>query len=211
MAHELQNRVLDLISIATGATLEREVAPDWLVRPGRTEIAAQWPTLSEIFMGLTGSELPETMPQRERRRIDAVLVGNDGRRRIVEVDEVQHFTPPRAQTLSLYPVSMETAFDRSEWSRRSTAGAKLRGGGFGRACPPLFPEVGGRHLQRAFRDALADLLPLQFGWAPTLRIGDFETVGWLHRDDAANLMAELLTAKGVNTHGSESSQFGQTR
>jgi hypothetical protein len=41
-----------------------------------------------------------------------------------------------------------------------------------RPCPPLFPDAGGRHLQRAFRDALADLVPLEHGWLPTLRIAD---------------------------------------
>ena len=74
---------------------------------------------------------------------------------------------------------------------------KLRGGGFGRACPPLFPDVGGRHLQRAYRDALADLLPQLHGWAPTLRIGDFEVTSWIHSDDAEDRMADLLESKGL--------------
>lgn len=74
---------------------------------------------------------------------------------------------------------------------------KLRGGGFGRPCPPLFTELGGRHSQCAFRDALADLMPKLYGWAPTLRIGDFEVTAWLHDDDAESRMAVLLGAKGI--------------
>lgn len=197
LARELQNRVLDLVQQATGITLQREVAPLWLMRPGRIETKQLWSTVSSIFNDLTHTDLPNVMPVRERRSIDAVLLGSDGRPRIVEVDEVQHFTPARSRTLALYPEGAETAFDRSEWARRSAAAIKLRGGGFGRACPPLFPELGGRHSQRAFRDALADLMPKLYGWAPTLRIGDFEVQAWLHEDDAESRMAVLLRAKGI--------------
>jgi hypothetical protein len=56
-------------------------------------------------------------------------------------------------------------------------------------------------LQRAFRDALADLLPDQHGWTPTLRIGDFEVLAWLHADDSVQRMKELLSAKGVAVPG----------
>ena len=34
--------------------------------------------------------------------------------------------------------------------------------------------LGVRHRQRAFRDALADLLPALHGFGPTIRIGHFE-------------------------------------
>lgn len=37
---------------------------------------------------------------------------------------------------------------------------------------------GGRHRQRAFRDALADLLPPLHGFGPTIRIGHFEVERW---------------------------------
>lgn len=132
------------------------------------------------------------MPARERRSIDAILTEATGRPRIVEVDEVQHFSPPRARTLALDPSEAQTAFDQSDWANRSAAATRLRGGGFARPCPPLIPEPGGRHLQRAFRDALADLLPSIHGWVPTLRVGDFEILDWLHADDAADRMAALL-------------------
>ena len=135
------------------------------------------------------------MPSRERRSIDAVLTDADGGIRIVEVDEVQHFTPPRARALAHYPPGTGTAFDREEWQRRSAASTKLRGGGFARPCPPLFPDPGGRHLQRAFRDSLADLLPAEHSWRPTLRIGDFEVKDWLHAPDASERMAVLLRNK----------------
>jgi hypothetical protein len=197
MARELQNRVLGLVELVTGTAMEREVSPSWLMRPGQEEAVELWSLVSAIFTDLTGTVLPDEMPLRERRSIDAMMIGSDSRPRIVEVDEVQHFTPPRAQTLALYPSDTVTAFDRAEWCRRSAAVTKLRGGGFGRACPPLFPNLGGRHLQRAFRDALADLLPQLYGWAPTLRIADFEVKVWMHEADAPSQMAALLASKGL--------------
>jgi hypothetical protein len=197
LARELQDQVLQLIELVTGDPMKREVSPPWLMRPGRLELGEQWLVVSAIYRDLTGATLPDEMPVRERRSIDAVMIGSDKRQRIVEVDEVQHFTPPRAQTLALYQLDTETAFDRREWFERSAAVTRLRGGGFGRACPPLFPELGGRHLQRAFRDALADLLPQIHGWAPTLRIADFEVKGWIYAANASSRMADLLTSKGI--------------
>jgi hypothetical protein len=79
---------------------------------------------------------------------------------------------------------------------RETSTRKLgTTGGWGRAKPPLFPEPGGRYLQRAFRDALADLLPSVHGWAPTLRISDFETQGWIHEPTRAHRMLALLDGR----------------
>jgi hypothetical protein len=197
VAREIQNRVLDLVEASLEVPLAREVCPPWLGRPGRVECGDLWPTVQAIYADMTGDGLPDVMPPRERRSIDAVLTGRDGLSRIVEVDEIQHFTSPRARTLALYPGETETAFDRDRWALRSTATTKLRGGGFARPCPPLFPEPGGRHLQRAYRDALADLLPSWHGWLPTLRIGDFEVADWVLDDDATERMRRLLEGKGV--------------
>ena len=63
------------------------------------------------------------------------------------------------------------AFPKGIWIRHSEMKKRLEGGGFGRPKPPLFPGDGGRHRQRAFRDALADILPLSHAWLPTLRTG----------------------------------------
>lgn len=197
MARELQNRVLDLVEHSLSTSLKREVSPEWLKRPGPVECGPLWSTVQAIYIDLTDAILPDEMPPRERRSIDAVLTGPDGLPRIVEVDEVQHFTPPRAKTLALYPHDTRTAFDRQVWATHAAANTKMRGGGFGRPCPPLFPEPGGRHLQRAFRDALADLLPGVNSWAPTLRIADFEVLDWLRASDADVRMKALLYAKGV--------------
>lgn len=143
MARELQNRVLDLVELVTGQRLPREVCPAWLRRPGRAECGGTWPVVREIYATLTGRDLPYAMPSRETRSIDATFCDADGRQRIVEVDEVQHFSPERALSLRRYPLGTVTAFDVSTWIARSESDLPRRGGGFAKPKPPLFPEAGG--------------------------------------------------------------------
>lgn len=50
-------------------------------------------------------------------------------------------------------------------------------------------------MQRAFRDTLADLLPPEYGYLPTLRIADFEVNPWIYTRDAERRMRELLQAR----------------
>jgi hypothetical protein len=87
------------------------------------------------------------------------------------------------------------AFDPEEWIARSEQKQRLEGGGFGKPKPPLFDGEHGRHRQRAFRDALADLIPLEHGYAPTLRISEYEVAAWLMTPDAPVRIEALLTEK----------------
>jgi len=169
-------------------------SPDWLKRPGRVECGPRWDFVQSVYRALTQRDLCETMPSRERRQIDAVIEREGEPPRIFEFDESQHFNAHRAVTLRLYPDDVETAFPLERWLSASETSTKKLGttGGWGKAKPPLFPEPGGRHVQRAFRDALADLLPAVHGWAPTLRVADFEVQEWIHRPQAGALMGDLL-------------------
>lgn len=195
LARELQNRVLDLVQTVFGSTLARESCPEWLLRPGRRECGPLWDTVARAYHDLTGLTLPDTMPIRERRSLDGVLHHRDGAGRVIEVDEAQHFNPYRALTLTHYPDSWPLAFDSAVWRKRALASTKLRGGGWARPRPPLFPQEGGRHHQRAFRDMLADLLPVTYGWLPTVRIAHFEVEEWIHAPDANKRLADLVDAK----------------
>jgi hypothetical protein len=192
---EVQRRCIELLAQVAGGDLAPGPTAAWLIRPGRDECGIRWPLVQEIYRALTRRELPDVMPPRERRTIDAVLTHLDGSRRLVEIDEKQHFTPARANVLEHYPSDLVTGFDAVTWAERSRTATRLPGGGFARPCPPLFPDSGGRHLQRAFRDGLADLLPSVHGWRPTLRIADFEVVDWLHAEDAEKRMAALVGAR----------------
>lgn len=192
-----QALVVGLLDQIVEADVAVETAPAWLMRPGRNECLGHWELLQTIYRGLTGLELPESMPVRESRRVDAVLKYPDGRRQIVEIDERQHFTGPRAVTLSHYPDDIAYGFPLSEWVALAEGRTRREpGGGFARPCPPLFPEPGGRHAQRAFRDVLADLVPPEHGWLPTVRVNEYEIKRWGASSAHASLAA-VLGERGV--------------
>jgi hypothetical protein len=190
LAGELQAAVVPVVARVLGAELV--ATPGWLLRPGLVECGAAWATLCEIYSELTGLELPEIAPPRERRTVDAALGTGAGGSRILEVDETQHFNRYRAVTLRLYPAGARVAFPIERWIEQSEKKTRLEGGGFGKPKPPLFPAAYGRHQQRAFRDALTDLLPLEHGWAPTLRLADFELLPWIYSGSAERRMRALL-------------------
>jgi hypothetical protein len=73
MAREMQNRVLDLVEEAFSLPMTREDCPGWLRRPGRSEFGDLWNTVCSVYLELTSLELPEVMPARERRSLDAVI------------------------------------------------------------------------------------------------------------------------------------------
>ncbi|MFF4960932.1 hypothetical protein ACFY2Z_28485 [Streptomyces sp. NPDC001222] len=195
---ELQDGITHLLPEVVKAEIEPESCPTWLRRPGRIECAGMWQTVSAIYGALTGLVLPEQAPSRERRSLDVLLTYEDGRRQILEVDERQHFTAARALTLESYPADVELGFDAGQWLARSRALAgREPGGGFGKPKPPLFPGQGGRHRQRAFRDALADLLPPVHGWLPTIRISDTEVITITCAPDPVSSLWVLLGERGV--------------
>ena len=171
-------------------------APSWLLRPGRAEIGEAWGLVQHVYGELTGLLLPEQMPPRERRRLDVVLTYPGGDVRAVEIDEIQHFTGARSTTLEVYDDRVSVGFDVETWRRRcEERRGREPGSGFARPCPPLFPGVGGRHRQRAFRDFLADVVPSQRGWLPTVRISDVEVKPILASDDPARGLASLWRSK----------------
>ena len=190
--------VTALLPAVVQAEIAVEVSPVWLLRPGRAEAVRWWPLLCQVYGELTGLELLDVAPPRERRRVDVVLRYPDGAQQVLEVDESQHFTGPRAVTLTAYPDQVALGFPHDLWlTRARERTGREPGGGFGRPCPPLFPEPGGRHSQRAFRDMLADLLPLEHGWLPTIRISDTETAGWTVPGSEGPL-AQLLAGRGIS-------------
>jgi hypothetical protein len=190
VALELQRAVLKLVhEIHGGTALD---TPDWLMRPGRIDCGRRWTLVREIYAELTGLELPDTMPPRERRQVDLVLQKRGRAPRIIEVDERQHFNRFRATTLRAYPRSLRVAFPKRIWIDACERKSRLEGGGFGVAKPPLFPGQDGRHRQRAFRDMLADVLPPSHGWLPTLRIADFEVRDWINEPHGKARMRALL-------------------
>jgi hypothetical protein len=82
---------------------------------------------------------------------------------IVELDEIQHFTSDRLATLELYPRNVQLAFDIGEY--RALIGQWSEVADRYRAAKPSadFPQAGGRRAQRAYFDAVRDLVAPSFG------------------------------------------------
>ena len=123
---------------------------------------------------------------------------------MIEFDERQHFTGARATTLDYYH-GLPVAFDVDAWRARARSNAGQEpepGGGFARPCPPLFPGPGGRHRQRAFRDMLADVLPIARGWRPTARIDDTQ---------ARSILDEDATGDAAQRHWRDITSGSETR
>ena len=195
---QLQETVVDLVTRVMGASTSKETPP-WLKRPGKMECGHRWTLIQDIYQALTGLTLPDVMPSREWRLLDAILVHDSVAPRILEVDEIQHFNEFRAVTLSSYTGDVHLAFDAQQFLNASKSKSRFEGGRFARSCPPLFPGDGGRHRQRAFRDALVDILPTQYGYAPTLQIAHFEVEDWILSHDAEGRMRTLLASRLIGS------------
>ncbi len=149
--------------------------------------------MRRVYRELTdGMGLPETMPPREWRELDGQFGGRGLPLQLVEVDEKQHFNQFRVMTLQLYPKETRLGFPKDTWLAQSQLRVARAGGGWGKPMPPLFPMADGRHRQRAFRDALADLLPPLYDYAPTLRIAHFEVEPWIWERGAVRSLRELI-------------------
>jgi len=139
------------------------------------------------------------MPLRESRTVDGLIGGRGRVWQLVEVDESQHFNAYRSMTLRMYPKDLAVGFPTKTWIAAGGDRIPTAGGGWGAPKPPLFPMAGGRHRQRAFRDALADLLPELYGFGPTILIADLEVEPWIWHRGAAkrlrSLMDERLAAR----------------
>jgi guanosine-3',5'-bis(diphosphate) 3'-pyrophosphohydrolase len=197
---DLQRAVLDLVVAILGGRPVHEPHKDampWLMRPGKIECRERWPLVVAIYRALESRSLLDVTPPKERRHIDAVVELPHGARRIIEIDEYQHFNGFRAATLRLYPKSNPALFPLKEWLKQCDAVQRLPGGDFASPRPPLFPGAGGRHKQRAFRDALCDLLPPLHGFEPTLRIAHFEVGDWIFGPRARERMTSLLKTRGL--------------
>lgn len=89
---------------------------------------------------------------------------------VIEVDEVQHFTSARLVTLDHYPADVPLGFALADY-RSLVERWRPKGD---RAYPHKvsvdFPQPGGRQAQRAYNDALRDLLAPSFTGHPVIRL-----------------------------------------
>jgi hypothetical protein len=119
----------------------------WLIVPDLDQIDGP---LGRIFTALTDYR-GYTVFATSRRALQADVV-SPSQQLIVEYDERQHFTKPRATALELYPPDVAIGFDRTEWiAHCNTIAAKDDD-------PPYRDE------QRAFYGSVRDLLAPRNGY-----------------------------------------------
>ena len=140
--------------------------------------------LRRVFIALGGDEDVLRSKRSGALRPDGFIDGQ-----LLEIDEIQHFTTPRLVTLDLYPDAAPLGFDRDDYRSLCRRWAP-RGGDRYRATKPTvdFPRPGGRTAQRAYFDAVRDLVAPHVGVGPVLRIPAPEC-------DAALALKRLRAAK----------------
>jgi hypothetical protein len=150
----------------------------WLTRRGHLDLPAEAEgtvaALRRIFIDLGGSE------QRLADAHSVPLTSDfyfEPSRTLVEVDEFQHFTTARFQTLTMYPKDAVLGFEIEHYTalcaktsiRADKYFPNKAGGAFG---------PGGRQRQRAYNDALRDLAAPAMGHPGVIRASALDQSGF---------------------------------
>lgn len=166
---------------------------DWLNRrghagiPGDATRRSAITALERIYLHLGGDLTAHTTAKPTRLRGDYVHAATGT---LIEVDESQHFTSFRLQTLDMYPDDATVGFDLDHyrqlckiWQRTSDNYFRTKEArGFG---------VCGRQRQRTYYDALRDLATPAMGRPPLIRIdaADRDPIDAYHRHRVSLLAA----------------------
>lgn len=175
---------------ADGIPLIRANVP-WLNRRGHYGLpdaaAPAVTTLHQIFGALGGIEAEQSTKSLTALPGDFVHVESGT---FIEIDEHQHFTSFRLATLDLYPVDAVLGFDLDEyrdlcriWSAKADRYYPAKDAvGFG---------PGGRQRQRAYNDALRDLVTPALGRPGVVRVAAPERDGAAAYDRVRDHLASL--------------------
>lgn len=151
-----RREALRRVLAARWGEVQTEVRLDNLFVPSLSTRDLMAPELSAVLEAIE-SVRGTRVYGRERHRLCCDLY-LPAQRLIIEFDEKQHFTLPRAASLRAYPRNVRLAFDRERWIRLSS---EIRAGDHN---PPYRDE------QRAFYDSVRDLLAPELGYLPVLRL-----------------------------------------
>lgn len=161
-----------------------EYKPEWLLSNPTNQLLEKYSELNELYKELTDNQflLKEKILELSDKKLNQkqsydIWIGEPFNFAI-EFDEKQHFNQYRRITLDYYD-KIETKFP-VKFYKKLNEDVEIKPGksGFTRlkSYDPLFPEMleaekqDNRIRQRAFRDFLKDLLPIENGFNPTLRI-----------------------------------------
>lgn len=161
-----------------------EYKPDWLISfPTKLQVE-KYNEINDIYFKLVDNkfnlieQLSKLTTQKLRQRQSFDIWIGEPYNFAVEFDEKQHFNQFRKKTLDYYN-NIDTKFPIQLYQKLNN-GVEIRPGNSGftrlKSFDPLFPEIldgekqDNRIRQRAFRDYLKDLLPIENGFNATLRI-----------------------------------------
>jgi hypothetical protein len=152
-----------------GIALVRAKVP-WLNQRGHLGLPdkalAAVPAVNAIFEALDGIEVELAAKRVTALPGDFVHIESGV---FVEVDESQHFTSFRLATLDLYPEGTPLGFDLAEYKRLCREWAP-RSDRYRRAKAAVGFGPRGRQRQRAYNDALRDLVTPAMGHPPVIRV-----------------------------------------
>lgn len=161
-----------------------EFSPNWLFIYPTIELLDKYPQINEIYNALTENKLDykneylklDYKKKTQKQSFD-IWIG-EPYNFAVEFDEKQHFNQFRLETFRFYS-DMATKYSLELYKDlNKNCFTKPGNSGFTtlKSIDPFFPEMckginqDNRIRQRAFRDFLKDLLPVENGFSPTLRI-----------------------------------------
>ncbi|MGM1028988.1 MAG: hypothetical protein ACQEWM_03835 [Actinomycetota bacterium] len=157
-------------ALADGIVLER-AAPPWITRRGHFGLPPAASGVAEIlhhmFVALGGDAECQSRKTSQAIRGDWFHAPS---RTFIEVDEVQHHTSDRLRTLEFYPSDHPAAFSVPLVEARCLAHAERAARSWANKHAACFDWPGGRRAQRAYNDALRDLVTPLMGYPPVLRV-----------------------------------------
>jgi hypothetical protein len=166
----------DILTEARRRGLRVSVAPSmrWLTARGHLDPIVQreappdvLETLEELHRSLGGDRQALARKNAAPLRPDLIIPTTG---QIVEVDEVQHFTSARQSSLRWYSPTFVLGFSVTDYRSLIDSWRARADAVFTRLWSPDFDFAGGRRAQRAYADALLDLLTPVFTGLPLLRL-----------------------------------------
>jgi len=190
-------RAFEAAARADGVNLVRARVP-WLNQRGHLglpeDLTAVRAVMESIFYALGGDLVDQGSKALTALPGDFMHVDSGT---FIEIDESQHFTSFRALTLGMYPANAVVGFDMDEYRRLCEEWA-LRSDRYRRNKAARGFGMGGRQRQRAYHDALRDLVTPAMGHPPVIRVAT------PHRDGLAaygNVRPRLnRTSRVTNPH-----------
>lgn len=157
-------------ALADGIVLER-ATPPWINRRGHFGLppAAQGvvDVLQRMFEALGGDAGCQSQKTLQAMQGDWFHAPS---RTFIEVDELQHHTSDRLRTLEFYPSGHPAAPSLPLLEARCLTHAQRADRCWSNKHAACFNWPGGRRAQRAYNDALRDLVTPLMGYPPVLRV-----------------------------------------